>query len=100
MEDEMIEGNYEHETGLQIMNHFLERHLNYQEVEMELVANHPPITWGKTPEKAVYNSAVLETITQMAFIIGQLNPSSPRLKASLIKKHFDRKHGAAPYYGQ
>jgi L-ribulose-5-phosphate 4-epimerase len=100
MADEMIEGNYEHETGFQIINCFLERQLNYQEVEMMLVANHAPFTWGITPEKAVYNSAVLETIAQMAFLTEQLNASSPRLKASLVKKHFERKHGAGSYYGQ
>ena len=100
MADEMIEGNYEHETGFQIMNCFLERQLDYQEVEMILVANHAPFTWGTTPEKAVYNSAVLETIAQMAFLTEQINASSPRLKASLIKKHFERKHGTAAYYGQ
>lgn len=66
MADEMIKGNYEYETGFQIMNHFESLGLSYQEVEMILVGNHAPFTWGKTAEKAVYNSAVLETVAQMA----------------------------------
>ncbi len=36
------------------MNCFKEKGLNYEEVEMILVGNHAPFTWGKTPEKAVY----------------------------------------------
>ncbi|PVD53093.1 L-ribulose-5-phosphate 4-epimerase [Terrimonas sp.] len=100
MDDEMIKGNYEYETGFQIMNCFKEKELNYEEVEMILVGNHAPFTWGKTPEKAVYNSAVLESIAQMAYLTGQINPKAPRLKNALIKKHFERKHGPDSYYGQ
>ena len=100
MSDEMIKGNYEYETGFQIINCFNERGLSYEEVEMVLVGNHAPFTWGKTAARAVYNSAVLENIAQMAFLTEQINPSSPRLKEALIKKHFERKHGPDSYYGQ
>ena len=100
MSDEMIKGDYEYETGKQILKHFKEKGLNYQEVEMILLANHAPFTWGKTAEKAVYNSAVLETIAQMAFLTEQINKDVPRLKDALIKKHFERKHGPDSYYGQ
>jgi len=100
MSDEMIKGNYEHETGWQIINCFKEKKLDYQEVEMILVGNHAPFTWGKNAGMAVYNSAVLENIAQMAFLTEQINPSSPRLKDVLIKKHFERKHGPDSYYGQ
>lgn len=100
MADEMIRGNYEYETGFQIINHFAELGLSYKEVEMILVGNHAPFTWGKTAEKAVYNSAVLEYTAQMALLTQQINPNAPRLKDSLIKKHFERKHGADAYYGQ
>ena len=100
MNDEMIKGNYEHETGFQIMNFLKEKGLNYEEVEMVLVGSHAPFTWGKTPEKAVYNSAVLEAVAEMAYLTEQINPKSSRLKDSLIKKHFERKHGPDSYYGQ
>ena len=100
MDDRMIEGDYEHETGFQIMNCFKEKGLSYEEVEMVLVGNHAPFTWGKTADKAVYNSSVLESVAQMAFLTEQINPSAPRLKDALIKKHFERKHGANSYYGQ
>ena len=100
MADEMIKGNYEYETGFQIMNHFESLGLSYKEVEMILVGNHAPFTWGKTAEKAVYNSAVLETVAQMALLTEQINPQAPKLKDSLIEKHYERKHGAGAYYGQ
>jgi L-ribulose-5-phosphate 4-epimerase len=100
MADEMIKGNYEYETGFQIMNHFESLGLSYKEVEMILVGNHAPFTWGKTAEKAVYNSAVLETVAQMALLTEQINPNAPKLKDSLIEKHYERKHGDGAYYGQ
>ena len=100
MDDAMIEGDYEHETGRQIINCFKDKNLNYEEVEMMLVGNHAPFTWGKTAAKAVYNSAVLESIAQMALLTKQINPVAPRLKEALIKKHFERKHGPDSYYGQ
>ncbi|SDC03603.1 L-ribulose-5-phosphate 4-epimerase [Pedobacter soli] len=100
MDDAMIKGNYEYETGFQIMNHFESLGLSYKEVEMILVGNHAPFTWGKTAEKAVYNSAVLEAVAQMALFTQQINPQAPRLKDSLIEKHYERKHGAGAYYGQ
>ncbi|HEX8024301.1 L-ribulose-5-phosphate 4-epimerase [Mucilaginibacter sp. cycad4] len=100
MNDEMIKGNYEYQTGFQIMECFEEKGLDYKEVEMVLVGNHAPFTWGKTAEKAVYNSAVLEAVAQMAYLTEQIDKSAPRLKDALIKKHYERKHGPDSYYGQ
>ncbi|MEO8414633.1 MAG: L-ribulose-5-phosphate 4-epimerase [Ginsengibacter sp.] len=100
MSDEMIQGDYEWETGNQIINCFKEKRLDYEEVEMILVGNHAPFTWGKTAAKAVYNSAVLESIAQMAYLTETINSNAPRLKDALIKKHFERKHGSSSYYGQ
>ena len=65
MSDEMIKGNYEYETGFQVMNCFKEKGLNYEEVEMMIVGNHAPFTWGKNGDKAVNNAAVLEQIAKM-----------------------------------
>lgn len=100
MSDEMIKGDYEYETGFQIINCFKEKKLDYIETEMILVGNHAPFTWGKSAEKAVYNSAVLESIAQMAYLTETINKNAPRLKEALIKKHFERKHGPDSYYGQ
>jgi L-ribulose-5-phosphate 4-epimerase len=100
MSDEMIKGNYEYETGFQIINYFKDKKLSYEETEMILVGNHAPFTWGKTSHKAVYNAGVLEEIARMAFLTEQINSNAPRLKDALIKKHFERKHGPDSYYGQ
>ena len=100
MADNLIEGNYEHNTGIQILNCFKDKNLSYEEVEMVLVGNHGPFAWGKTAAKAVYNSKVLEVIAEMAHLTLQINPNAPRLKDSLIKKHYERKHGKDSYYGQ
>jgi len=100
MSDEMIQGNYEYETGFQIINELKEKGITYEEMEMILIGNHAPFTWGKTAQKAVYNSAVLESIAKMSLLTEQINANAPRLKDALIKKHFERKHGPDSYYGQ
>jgi len=98
--DELIRGNYELETGQQILNCFSERGLNPQETEMILVGNHAPFTWGSSATKAVYNSAILEYLAKSAFLTETINPDAARLKQSIINKHFERKHGPDAYYGQ
>ncbi|HEX7902368.1 MAG TPA: L-ribulose-5-phosphate 4-epimerase [Chitinophagaceae bacterium] len=100
MTNEMIKGDYEYQTGFQIIDCMNEKRLNYEEVEMMLVGNHAPFTWGKDAARAVYNSAVLETVAKMALLTEQINPNAERLKEALIKKHFERKHGPDSYYGQ
>ncbi|ULT25118.1 class II aldolase/adducin family protein [Sphingobacterium sp. E70] len=85
MDDAMIAGNYEHETGFQIINHFDQQQLDYKEVEMILVGNHAPFVWGKDGMKSVYNSAVLEQVAKMAWLTEQINPDAARLKPALIK---------------
>lgn len=100
MADDMIKGDYEYQTGFQIINWLGSLKLSYEEMEMILVGNHAPFTWGKTASKAVYNSAVLESVAQMAMLTLQINPEAPRLKESLINKHYERKHGPDSYYGQ
>lgn len=98
MSDQKIQGDYETETGNQIVEHF--KTLDYHEIEMVLVACHGPFTWGKNAEKALYNSVILEEISKMALFTGQLSPSVKPLKDALIEKHYNRKHGKGAYYGQ
>jgi len=98
MSDEEILGDYEIETGNQIRKTFAQ--IPYQDVEMVLVAGHGPFTWGRTPEKAVYNCVILEELAKMALLTLQINPGQARLKESLIQKHYSRKHGPSAYYGQ
>jgi L-ribulose-5-phosphate 4-epimerase len=100
MDDASIQGDYEFETGLQILSEFEKRNLSYKEVSMILVGSHAPFTWGDTPEEAVYQSAVLEEIAKMACLTMQIRPDVPSLKKTLIEKHYRRKHGDEAYYGQ
>ena len=96
--DEQIHGDYEEETGNQILACF--QNLSRTDVEMVLVACHGPFTWGKTPEKAVYNSVVLEELAKMALYTTLLDPDCGPLRQALLDKHYQRKHGAGAYYGQ
>ncbi|WP_300602180.1 L-ribulose-5-phosphate 4-epimerase AraD [Niabella sp.] len=100
MDDAMIQGEYEVQTGHQVLNHFKENGLDYREVEMILVGNHAPFTWGENAAKAVHNSAVLEQVAKMAYLTEQINPQVPLLKKALMDKHYQRKHGPDSYYGQ
>lgn len=100
LSDKMIEGDYEHETGNQILDTFKARGFSNTELEMVLLQNHGPFTWGKTAEKSVYNAAVLEEIAKMAHLTLQINPETPVLKDTLRLKHYERKHGKNAYYGQ
>ncbi len=100
MSDELIRENYETSTGYQIVQCFQDSKLSYAEVEMVLVACHGPFTWGKTAEKSLYNSAVLEELAKMALFTEQVSSQAKPLKAALIDKHYQRKHGKDAYYGQ
>lgn len=98
MSDAAVERDYEVETGNQILECFKGR--DPLHTPMVLVAGHAPFTWGKTPEKAVYHAAVLEELAKMAFVTRSIEPTRARLPESLVRKHFERKHGKNAYYGQ
>ena len=100
MPDDMIREDYEYQTGLQILDTFKQRGISPKEIEMILVAGHAPFTWGVNVQRAVYNSAVLEEIAKIAWITKTIRPDTPRLKETLRKKHYERKHGPDAYYGQ
>lgn len=103
-----VERDYEKETGILIVKTFLDpislglkqKELNPEENPMVLVAGHGPFTWGKTADKSVYNSAVLEEIAKMAFISLSLNSQMNTLPDYIQQKHYNRKHGKNAYYGQ
>lgn len=100
MEDDRIKGDYETETGNQIVSTFTARKLNPAEVQMALVAGHGPFAWGKTGEDALDHAELLEELCKMAFLTKMLCPDNPPLKAALVQKHYERKHGVHAYYGQ
>lgn len=98
MTESRIAGEYEAETGMAIVERFAG--LSPAQVPMVLVAGHGPFTWGDSPDKAVYHSAILEELANMAAITFTVNPGISPLPRALLDKHFLRKHGANAYYGQ
>lgn len=98
LSDEAIEGDYEEETGKLIAATL--RAMPEPWPSMILVSGHGPFTWGTDAMDAVHNSVVLEAIAHMAQLTLAINPGVPELKATLIRKHFQRKHGKDAYYGQ
>jgi L-ribulose-5-phosphate 4-epimerase len=95
--DEVHTG-YELNTGKVIIERF--EKLDYQAVPGVLVAGHAPFAWGKGPMDSVKNSLILEKIAKMAILSLQINPDLDPLPAYILKKHYERKHGANAYYGQ
>lgn len=94
----MIKANYEQETGNQIVKAF--KNLSYEEVQMALVASHRPFTWEKTPEKAVYDSVMLEKLAKMSLLALLTNSDITEIKQILMDKYYKRKYGRNTYYGQ
>ncbi len=99
MMPEEIAGEYEAETGNVIVERF--RGLDPGEIPAVLVHSHGPFTWGKDCFEAVYHSAVLEEVAQMAAQTEQLlgGPGQP-MQQELLDRHYLRKHGKNAYYGQ
>lgn len=98
MSDVRIKGDYEEETGAQIVECFGDRSPN--ESPMVIVAGHAPFTWGKDAAKSVYHAVLLEEIARMAYLTKTLTPEIAALKQGLVDKHYLRKHGKDAYYGQ
>jgi L-ribulose-5-phosphate 4-epimerase len=91
-------GDYEAETGRLILDCF--RNRDPSRTPMVLVAGHGAFTWGRTAEEAVHHAVVLEEIARMAFVTRAITAGAARLPEHLVRKHFERKHGADAYYGQ
>jgi L-ribulose-5-phosphate 4-epimerase len=100
MDPEAVQNDYERETGNLIVRAFTDRGIDPADMEMVLVAGHGPFTWGNSAAQSVYHAAVLEEICKMAYLTLTLKPDTPPLPAHIIRKHWERKHGPAAYYGQ
>jgi L-ribulose-5-phosphate 4-epimerase len=96
--DDALAGDYETATGHQIVACFRDR--DPRHTPMVLVAGHGIFTWGTSAAAAVYHATILEEIARIAFITHSINPDTPRLSQSIVRKHFERKHGKNAYYGQ
>lgn len=97
---EEIEGEYEKNTGLVIIERFEKDGIKPLEVPGVLIKSHGVFAFGKDPDGSVYNATVIEEVAKMAFITEQLNPGVPRADRFMLEKHYMRKHGKNAYYGQ
>jgi L-ribulose-5-phosphate 4-epimerase len=95
---EEIQGEYEKETGLVIIETFKDK--NPDAIPAVLVYSHGPFAWGGDPMEAVHNAVVLEEIACMNIHTSLLNPGIQPMQQELLDKHYLRKHGANAYYGQ
>jgi L-ribulose-5-phosphate 4-epimerase len=100
MTREEVEGNYEANTGLVIVEAFRAQKISPEEVPGVLVANHGPFAWGKDAAAAVECAQVLEYLARVNCIGGLVSSKSPAPAQYLIDRHFFRKHGKDAYYGQ
>ena len=97
---EEIEGDYEKNTGLVIIETFESQGLNPMYTPGVLCTNHGPFTWGKDAAEAVHNAVVLEEVAKMSTATELINPKVHQAPDTIRDKHFFRKHGANAYYGQ
>jgi L-ribulose-5-phosphate 4-epimerase len=97
MTKEQIEGTYEAQTGVSIVERF--KDMDPMHTPAVLVAHHGPFTWGKTAKEAVQNSVILEEVAKMTSVTVALN-ADVEMNENLIEKHYNRKHGKNAYYGQ
>ena len=90
---------YEKETGMVIVNRFMNGGVNPVHTPAVLVKNHGPFAWGKDADQAVYHAVVAEQVAKMATFSFLINPATT-MNPLLVEKHFSRKHGPNAYYGQ
>ena len=96
--DEEIEGEYEWNTGQVIIETL--RETPPLSVPGILVKEHAPFAWGKDAFDAVHNAVVIEEVADMALKTLAINPQVGTVNPTLLKKHYERKHGKNAYYGQ
>lgn len=95
-----VDGEYERNTGLVIVECFKAGGLSPEEIPAVLVANHGPFTWGQDALEAVEHARVLEYLARMEERVRLLAPGVAPPDAFLVDRHYRRKHGKGSYYGQ
>ncbi len=100
MKKDEVEGAYEKNTGLVIIETFRELGVDPKDVPAVLVASHGPFTWGNSASNAVHNARVLEEVAKMAYYTEKISSSYEPVHTYLLDKHYLRKHGKNAYYGQ
>lgn len=97
---EEVAEDYEHFTGVAIVERLRELKLHPLEMPAVLQLHHAPFTFGKDAMDSLNNSIALELCAQMALGSAALNPALRPLPDHILAKHHLRKHGPEAYYGQ
>ncbi len=97
---EEIDGEYEKNTGLVIIETLTKYNLSPKSMPGILCTNHGPFTWGKDADEAVHNAVVLEEVAKMACYSELINREVSPAPQTIADKHYLRKHGENAYYGQ
>lgn len=95
-----VEEDYEHHTGVAIVERLRQLGLKPLEMPAVLQAHHAPFTFGKDALDSLKNSIALEMCAEMAMGSLRLHPDLQPIPAHILDKHHQRKHGPAAYYGQ
>ncbi len=98
--EEEINGEYEKNTGLVIIETLTNGNISALSMPGILCCNHGPFTWGKDAFDAVHNAVVLEEVSKMAAYTEQINSQVKPAPQTIADKHYLRKHGSNAYYGQ
>lgn len=97
---EEVEQDYEHFTGVAIVERMRELALHPLEMPAVLQVHHAPFTFGANAADSLKNSIALEMCAQMALRTLALTPSLGPIPDHILEKHHQRKHGPNAYYGQ
>jgi L-ribulose-5-phosphate 4-epimerase len=98
--DDEIDGDYEEQTGIVIVEALRASGRTPADCPGILVASHGPFVWGDSPAAAVANAIALESIAAMALETLAIEPTAAGVSDVLLRRHHERKHGPAAYYGQ
>ena len=97
---EEVEGEYEKNTGVVIVETFREGGISPEEVPAVLVASHGPFAWGPDPMVAVEHARILEFLARVDRSVRLLDAKLQGPAPFLVDRHYFRKHGKGRYYGQ
>ncbi len=97
---EEVEGEYEVNTGLSIVEHYRVNGLKPLEHPGAVLMHHGPFAWGKDAASAAVNGEILENVAKMAVLTRAIDQTAKECPAYICEKHYSRKHGANAYYGQ
>lgn len=97
---EEVAQDYEHFTGVAIVERLRELNLSPLEMPAVLQLHHAPFTFGKNAMDSLKNSIALEMCAHMALGSATLNSAIGSIPTHILEKHHLRKHGPGAYYGQ